>query len=127
MNRVTSTITMSNERAPEWMPAGSSAWHVVLRYRGRSYTVPMFSTGPGWDREPTTADVVESVLSSQGADEQSFEEWCGDFGYDTDSRKALATFKACRVEARAVRRLLGDDLDVIAAAVSEGNGSEVTQ
>ena len=44
-----------------------------------------------------------------------FEQFCGDFGYDTDSRKALKTYLAVQQEAADFRRLCRDDV-VIAEA-----------
>lgn len=45
---------------------------------------------------PTAADVLYSLLSDSEDLGQSFESWCGDFGYDSDSRKAEATYLACQ-------------------------------
>ena len=46
---------------------------------------------------PKLDDVLSSLLMDGSAyfDAQSFEEWCSDYGYDADSRKAEATWKAC--------------------------------
>lgn len=47
--------------------------------------------------KPELCDVLHSLLSDGEAflGAQSFEDWCGDFGYDADSRKAEATWKLC--------------------------------
>jgi hypothetical protein len=39
----------------------------------------------------------------------SFEEWASDFGYDTDSRSAEATYNACKREADDLADLLETD------------------
>ena len=46
---------------------------------------------------PKLEDVLHSLLSDGSAyfDAQSFEDWCADFGYDPDSRKAESLWKAC--------------------------------
>jgi hypothetical protein len=46
---------------------------------------------------PSLLDVMHSLLSDGSAqfDSQAFEDWCGDLGYDTDSRKAHETWLAC--------------------------------
>jgi hypothetical protein len=54
---------------------------------------------------PESVDVIQSLLSS--ATEESFDEWCGDYGSDTDSRKALATWETCREIERVMRRVFG--------------------
>jgi hypothetical protein len=42
-----------------------------------------FSQGPAISREPTIEDVLDClVLDASGAD--SFEDWCAEFGYDTE-------------------------------------------
>lgn len=45
---------------------------------------------------PHVAGVLHSIISDSSSVEQSFANWCGDFGYDTDSRKAYATYEACQ-------------------------------
>lgn len=45
--------------------------------------------------QPEVASVLHSlILDAQGA-EQPFDYWCDEYGYDQDSRKALATYDAC--------------------------------
>ena len=58
---------------------------------------------------PKLADVVHSLISDGSAyfDGQSFEEWAGDCGYDTDSRKAEETYRTCDAIGRALVRGLG--------------------
>lgn len=62
--------------------------------------------------EPTPP-TLESVLDCLASDassvecEGSFENWCSSLGYDTDSRKAEATYRACMEQAFNLRHLLG--------------------
>lgn len=58
--------------------------------------------------EPTFYDVLTSL---QKYDVNTFENFCGDFGYDTDSRTAERTYKAVKKEFKAVERLFGDILE----------------
>lgn len=45
---------------------------------------------------PTLPSVMHSLLlDSDALEHQSFEQWANDFGYDTDSRKAEESYKAC--------------------------------
>lgn len=39
----------------------------------------------------------------------SFEEWAGEFGYDTDSRQAEKTYNECVSNYMALKRAIGDD------------------
>ena len=61
--------------------------------------------------EPDAEGCLESLLLDAGSAVQSFEEWCGDFGYDTDSRKAESIWKSCRKTCENMQRLLGDDYE----------------
>lgn len=82
-----------------------SAYHyrVTFLIRGncvpndRSMVVP-FSTGNGWERYPSAAEVMRCVLSDTmdvhpNYGEYRFEPWAENYGYDTDSRKAEDLFK----------------------------------
>lgn len=54
---------------------------------------------------PHSADVLYSLILDSSAVGQSFNSWCSDFGYDTDSRKAEATYRACQENADKLARL----------------------
>jgi hypothetical protein len=45
---------------------------------------------------PTLADVLSCLLMDSIAIGYSFDQFCSEFGYDTDSRKAYDTYNACR-------------------------------
>ena len=88
-------------KADKWQ---RSAYHYAVTFliRGeyRSLTVP-FSTGNGWDREPSAAEVMRCVLSDAmdvhpQYGHYRFEPWAEEHGYDIDSREAEKTFKACQ-------------------------------
>src|SRR5271166_1817355 len=93
--------------------AESEGYTVTLRYQGRQMTVP-FYMGPALCREPEAAEVLECLISDTMLGEQTFEDFCGDLGYDTDSRKAEASWAQCRSIAPRVRKLLGADFERIA-------------
>ncbi|UAV90035.1 hypothetical protein REC_186 [Pseudomonas phage REC] len=44
---------------------------------------------------PQAASVLYSVLRDAEGAEQNFLDWCGDYGYDTDSMKAHKVYTAC--------------------------------
>jgi len=59
--------------------------------------------------EPKALDVLYSlVLDSSVLDASSFEDWATELGYDTDSRSAEATYRACLELALKLRAGLGD-------------------
>lgn len=90
-------------------------WRCTLRYKGRSMTVT-FSKGEGHHgAEPTIDEVLECLVEDARSWERStsFEEWAGEYGYNTDSRKAERTYRAVKREAEGLRRLLGTEYDAI--------------
>ena len=68
-----------------------------------------FHMGMGTNGEPHAADVLHSLCLDIASAEISFEDWCADYGYDSDSRKAERIYNACNAEAKKVRRLFSDD------------------
>lgn len=58
---------------------------------------------------PRLADVLYSLASDADAiDAGGFEQWAGDLGYDTDSRKAEAIYRQCLETALKLRSALGE-------------------
>lgn len=102
-----------------------SAWTVTLNYQGRKMTAP-FYMGSGHSKHircsppldihrvkvepPTAADVLYCLASDAEACEQDFDDWCNALGFDSDSRKAEATYRACQKVGFAVKRLLGAEV-----------------
>jgi hypothetical protein len=59
---------------------------------------------------PALADVLHCLCSDADAiDYGSFEDWANSVGYDPDSRKAEATYRACLELALKLRNGLGDE------------------
>lgn len=113
MHRVTSTVTYGcradYNKLDDWQRK-ANPWTVELRYKGRRLTTDFF-TGQLCTKDPTTADVLGCLLSDASGVDDGFDEWCGNFGYDADSRKAEATYKACVKVGRDLRRIFGDDFE----------------
>lgn len=60
--------------------------------------------------EPPPGDVLAALVSDGTAvDFSSFEEWASDCGYEPDSRKAEAVYKACLDTGLKLRAAVGDD------------------
>lgn len=90
-------------------------WRVAFEKRAQSGAKAgelktAFYTGTGhrakpakrmsWDNAPrpvapTAGSVLYSLLLEASGADENFHDWCADYGYDTDSRKALATYEAC--------------------------------
>ena len=60
---------------------------------------------------PKPADVLHSLLADGEAffDGLTFEYWCANLGYDTDSRKAEAMYRACDDTGRRLARMFSPD------------------
>jgi hypothetical protein len=87
-------------------------YRCILKRKGKQMTVP-FSTGLGWTREPSAEDVLDCLSSDAGGIENSagiFEDWCAEYGYDSDSRKAEKIFKTCERQADKLKAFLGEDV-----------------
>lgn len=81
---------------------GGAPESIALREAREAYTVAV---------EPDLPGVLDCLASdSQGYEwAGSFEDWAAEYGYDTDSRKAEATYRHVGEQARALRHLLGLD------------------
>lgn len=90
------------------MPEGSTHWRVTLRMMGRQMTTS-FSMGPAHSHEPTAVEVLDCLVSDAAGYESArdFADWCAEYGYDEDSRKAERTFKAIGEATKRLRRFLG--------------------
>lgn len=64
-------------------------------------------------------NAFECFLTDAIAGEQDFDSFCGDFGYDNDSRKAENIYKACVKTAQKAARLVDGDLYELANALRE--------
>jgi hypothetical protein len=96
-----------NQRTrPEW--PDTQGWDITLRFDGRMMKTT-FWTGPAIKDDPTAADVLWSLCSDARMGEETFEEFCSNLGYDTDSRRVYATWQACKRTAPKLRRFLGED------------------
>lgn len=65
----------------------ANGYSVTLKFQGRQTTVD-FWMGSAHTNDPTAYDVLYCVLSDASASDMSFEDFCGEFGYDLDSRES---------------------------------------
>lgn len=69
-----------------------------------------YSQGSGIKNKPQIDDILDSLsLETMNIEEESFELWCDDFGYDSDSRKAYKIYQACLEESKHLKHLLGQE------------------
>lgn len=107
--RVEKTERNRHSDDTEW---GRTASHYICRYRrpGGLKFACYFSMGSAHVETPKAADVLDCLASDAAGFENvdGFEGWCGDYGYDTDSRRALRTYRVIERQARRLREFLGD-------------------
>jgi hypothetical protein len=94
---------------------GHRVKHHHITQRGDVYNGPQGNargieraTSVGYTKpvEPSVGDVVHSLIVDSSCIDKTFEDWCGEFGYDTDSRKALDTYLQCQESLTKSRKLL---------------------
>ena len=78
-----------------------------LSRNGKQYTFD-FGASIANPQEPTLYDIFACL---QKYDVGSFEDFCGEFGYDEDSRKAEKIYHAVCKEFEGVDRLFGDVIE----------------
>jgi hypothetical protein len=107
--RVTGEALLPWDRRDDWQKQ-ATGYRVQLRYARRAMSLD-FWQGSAHTDDPTVSDVLSCLLSDSMAVDQAFEDWCGDLGYDTDSRKAESTYRACVRSGEALQRVLGDQYE----------------
>jgi hypothetical protein len=93
--------------APHVMTINRDAALVAETETGRSHVSPFIAQQTAL--LPDTADVLACLaMECDALDHSTFEDWAESYGYDSDSRKAEATYRACLATALALRSALGD-------------------
>lgn len=88
-------------------------WRVTLARKNdkRRRLIVYFSQGSAHTEPPSAADVLNCLASDASAIDTSptFDDWCVEYGYDTDSRKAERTYKQVQAQAKRLRRFFDMD------------------
>lgn len=72
-----------------------NAW--LVKFTGDRSEEFEFFTGLGFNRNSLhVADVLHSLILDSSANEMSFDDWCLEYGYSSDSIKARDTYDACQ-------------------------------
>ncbi len=69
--------------------------------------------------QPKKEDVFHSLVMDAQAGEETFEDFCANFGYDEDSRKAFKVWETCRDQGKEFRKLVGDLFEEIEEALQD--------
>lgn len=108
---ITMTCKPGKGPAPKGFPEGTTSWRVTLKFplRGTSLTTD-FHMGPAYTSEPTVAEVLDCLLSDAGTydNAHTFEDFCAELGYDSDSRENERLYNRMGREASRLEVFLGD-------------------
>ena len=88
---------------PEWAKQG---WSITLSYQRKRAQFRFY--GGGASKTPTASDLVWAVAIDSEAVDESFSNWCDNFGYSTDSITARSTYKACQRNGERLIKLIGN-------------------
>lgn len=88
---------------PDWAKQG---WSITLKYKGKRAQFRFY--GGGASKTPTASDLVWAVAIDSEAVDESFSNWCANFGYTTDSITARSTYKACQRNGERLIKLIGN-------------------
>lgn len=90
--------------------ASANHWLVTLRMGRKRMQVP-YSTGAALGA-PDATDVLDTLASDASSiwNARDFEDWAGDYGYDTDSRQAYRTWQLTSRQAKRLQQFLGVEL-----------------
>lgn len=71
-------------------------------------------------KTPDAADVLSSLVLDASACNESFADWCGNYGFDSDSRKAFKIYEACQENGYKLRKIFSKQtLDKLAEILQE--------
>lgn len=104
----TMTIKLSNTKECPWeddtQKRDHNHYRVTIKTLKGQYTFDFWGSANDCQqgRDPSEYDVLACLEYNTP---ESFEEFCSEYGYDTDSRKAEKTWKACLRQSKALRRI----------------------
>ena len=93
-------------------------WTVTIGQGSKEWTTE-YKTGTGHRAKPRTqwyqprpvkpskASIVHSLMLDAEALDQSFTDWCDNFGYSNDSLQAFDTYRACCTIGEKMRKIFG--------------------
>lgn len=55
---------------------------------------------------PRVKDILWSLYIDASGAQESFDDWCSNYGYDTDSRRALDIYLACQESGHKLRKIM---------------------
>ena len=106
-NGVKFRATLSDTKAPAWSDGGKHGHHyrVMLSKPAKRLVFDFWSSIADAEKgiKTVTPYDVLACISGDAYTPETFADFCGEFGYETDSIKALQTFRRCNAFAKRLR------------------------
>lgn len=95
----------TKNKSDNWQETADQ-WCITINGIGFEYYTGIGHRDKKTDRpqKPELSGVLSSLALDAMACDESFNDWCSNFGFDTDSRKALETYLACQENASKLRK-----------------------
>lgn len=87
----------------------SDRWWVTISRGDNKITVDFYLGEVHRGRAPGFVEVLYVLLNNYRAGQNSFEDFCATFGYDTESRMAFATWEECKKHREKLGELLSPE------------------
>ena len=112
--RMTTKPRASNPNMDDKWASDASHWTCTIHF-GRQRMAVAFSQGSAHTEPPKLADVLDCLADDAAGFENArdFADWCAEYGYDTDGRKAEKTYRAVKRQSLRLKSLLGADYDAL--------------
>ena len=82
--------------------------HVTFTVGGKTWSEEFpYHQGPGIQGDPEPRELLSCLASDATLGDQAFSDFCAELGYDEDSRKAHATWEACKASAEKLQAVFG--------------------
>ena len=102
LNLSAKVMKASSKNRPDW---AKQEWLILLACDNRTLSFSYY--GGGKVKNPTLADCAYVVGIEYLPEETSFKDWASDYGYDTDSLKALKDYEYMLAKSKELEYLLG--------------------
>lgn len=109
--KIQAIVKAGTKTAQKGWQETATGYKVVLKFEGRRMTVDFWcgSLHP----IPTATDVMYCLVADAGGiiNEETYEDWAGSYGYDTDSREGEKTYKAVKAQTKKLEKFLLDSFE----------------
>lgn len=119
----TVSANYTGSKPAEW-GNGQENWNhhlVTVSHNGKRLSFDFWASiaNPEIRNESEIKDAFDCFLSDAISGLSSFEDFCSEFGYDVDSRRAERIHKACQRSAKKLQRIFSGDVYDLANAIRE--------